>query len=114
MFPERGWRVYGRGIANLLVGDVTADFVQENQFNGVEVDTSYTENRIVPVVDLEVGIAWLGPGGRLRLSGGYLVSAWFNMLTTPTWIDSVHAVNFTDREEVLTFDGLTGRAEWRF
>ncbi|MEX0936604.1 MAG: Lpg1974 family pore-forming outer membrane protein [Pirellulales bacterium] len=114
MFPERGWRVYGRGVANLLVGDFTATFVQENQFNGIEVDTSYTDNRIVPLVDLELGIAWLGHGGRLRLSGGYLVSAWFNMLTTPTWIDSVHAVNVTDRNDVLTFDGLTARAEWRF
>jgi hypothetical protein len=77
-----------------------ASYTQVNQFNGVEADTSLNVDRIVPVLDLEAGLAWLGPGGHLRLSAGYLVGAWFNTLTTPDWVQAVQASNFNARRTI--------------
>ena len=52
--------------------------------------------------------------GRLRVSGGYMVSAWLNGVATDRWIDAVHANDFTEMSDVITFDGLTAKAELRF
>jgi hypothetical protein len=57
------------------------------------------------------------------LYGGYLISAWFNSVTTPGWIQSVHNESFaagaaylpaTTNLTSLTFDGLVARAEVAF
>ena len=114
LFPNMGLRVYGSGVANLLVGKFDATYTQTNQFNGVEANTSISEDRIVPVLDLELGVAWLGPNGHFRISAGYLVSAWFNTVTTPSWIEGVQNRSFSPGDDVLTFDGLTARAQLAF
>ena len=114
LFQNTGFRFYGSGIANLLVGTFDATYTQTNQFNGVEAAVSISETRIVPVVDLELGLAWLGPKGHFRLSAGYMVSAWFNAVTTPEWIASVQNRTFSPGSDVLTFDGLTARAQLAF
>jgi hypothetical protein len=114
LFQNSGLRFYGTGVANLLVGKFDASYTQTNQFNGLEAAASISETRIVPVVDLELGIAWLGPKGHFRLSAGYMVSAWFNAVTTPEWIASVQNRTFSPGSDVLTFDGLTARAQLAF
>ena len=96
------------------MGQFTSRYVQTNQFGGVEVNTSMSEDRIVPVLDFELGLAWLSPGQHLRISGGYLVSAWFNAVTTPGWIHAVQRTDFHSGSDTITFDGLTARAELRF
>jgi hypothetical protein len=106
--------VYGRGVLTLLVGEFRSSYQQENQFNGVEVNTSWNSSRIVPVVDLEAGLSWTSPQGLVRISAGYLVSAWFNSVTTADWVQSVQQTNFTDVSNQITFDGLVARAEVRF
>ncbi len=114
LLPDIGFRAYGSGILNVLVGQFDASYTQANQFNGVEASTAISEDRIVPVVDLELGLAWLSPGGHLRLSAGYMISAWFNSVTMPVWIDAVQDRSFSPSDEVLTFDGLTARAQLAF
>jgi hypothetical protein len=110
----RGFRAYGKTSASFLVGSFHSSYFQNNQFNGVEVNTAMRDPRIVPVLDLELGLAWTGPGERLRISGGYLISAWFNSVTTPAWINSVQDLSFQPGSNTLTFDGLVARAELRF
>ena len=78
------------------------------------MDTSWQAGRVVPVLDLELGAGWTSPGGCLRLSAGYLVSAWFNTVTTEDFIRAVQANDFVDLGDNLTFDGLRANAEWRF
>ncbi len=114
LFAGSGLRAYGKGSAAFLVGSFRNSYVQQNEFGGTEVNTSVRSDRIVPVLDLELGVAWLSRGQRVRISGGYLVSAWFNSITTPGWISSVQAMNYNPGAETVTFDGLTARAEVRF
>ena len=68
----------------------------------------------MPTVDLELGVGWVGPRRRLKFSGGYLVSTWFNVVKTDDFVNAVQASDYTDLSGVLTFDGLVARATWEF
>lgn len=109
-----GFYVYGSGVANLMVGEFDADYRQTNTVDGVEAFTSWNAGRIVPVVDLEMGLGWVGPRRRLKFSGGYLVSTWFNVVKTDDWISAVRQNQFNDLSGIMTFDGLVARVTWEF
>lgn len=109
-----GLYVYGQGISNLMVGEFKADYLQTNTFNGTEALTSWSGGRVVPGFDLELGFGWVAPRRRLRLSTGYMVSTWFNVVKTEDFIDAAQTHDFDGMSSILTFDGLVGRAEWEF
>jgi Legionella pneumophila major outer membrane protein precursor len=113
-WPHSGVFVYGTGVSNFLFGEFDATYFQTNSFNGVEAGTSWTAGRIVPVLDFEVGAGWLVLNRHLRLSGGYRVSTWLNVVKTDEWINAVQANDFTNMDGTMTFDGLVARAEWMF
>lgn len=113
-WPHSGAFVYGTGVSNFLFGEFDAYYSQINSFNGVEAATSWSAGRIVPVLDFEVGLGWLVVNRHLRLSAGYRISSWFNVVKTDDWIQAVQANEFTNMDGTMTFDGLVGRAEWLF
>jgi hypothetical protein len=107
-------RIYSRGAASFLAGKFHGNYFQGQSFDPTVVDTSWEAGRIVPVLDLELGVGWTSHGGCLRLGAGYLVSAWFNTVQTEDWIRAVQANSFDDLDDTMTFDGLRATAEWRF
>jgi Legionella pneumophila major outer membrane protein precursor len=113
-----GLMVFGRSSASLLAGHFGGNFIQQNVFAGVQGNTDYRNDRIVPILELELGVGWVSPGGCIRISGGYYVSAWLNAVTTPDFIQSVQNNNFTTNSnnlsDVLTFDGVMARLEFRY
>ena len=110
--------VYGKGIGNLLAGKFRGDFNQQNVFIGQQANTGFTSKRIVPILEMELGLGWMSPNGKVRVTGGYYVAGWFNTVTTPDFIQSVNTTNFTTNgnnfRDSLTFDGLAARLELRF
>lgn len=113
-FPASGIFVYGSGISSFLFGDFDTTYAQVNSLNGTEAFTSWSAGRIVPVFDFEAGAGWMGVNRHLRLSAGYRMSTWFNVVKTEDWIWAVQNHDFTNLDGTLTFDGLVGRAEWLF
>lgn len=111
---ETGLFVYGNGTTNLMVGEFEASYRQIHSVDGQEAFASWTAGRVVPTLDLELGVGWVGPRRRLKFSGGYLVSTWFNVVTNEEWINAVRANNFDDMNGVMTFDGLVARAQFDF
>lgn len=109
-----GFLVYGRGFANFLIGDFNADYVQNNVFAGTLARTSFEDDRIVPVLEGELGLGWSSKSGCVRLMAGYLVSGWFNALSAGTFIDGVQSGQLNELDETLTFDGLAVRGELNF
>lgn len=103
--------LYGRGAASFLVGSYESTYVQTNTFATVQAQTSWSDDRISPILEYELGLGWQSPGGLFRLSAGYYMAAWLNAVTTPGWIDAVQTDNFTDVKDTITFDGLTARVE---
>ena len=106
---------YGRGFTSLLFGEYDARYRQTSSFIGTEAFTTWSGSRVTPVVDLEVGVGWLGPREHLRLSIGYVVSAWLNTISTDAFVDAVRRDNFVGLgDDVLTFDGFAARADLQF
>ena len=68
----------------------------------------------MPILDFELGLAWVSPREHVRISAGYLVQAWFNSITSESWINSVQNGSYNPGSNTVTFDGLTARGEIRF
>ena len=110
--------IYGRGVANLLAGRFRGDFDQLNAFAGDQANTHFASTRIVPILELELGLGWTSPNGKVRVMGGYYLAGWLNTVTMPAFIQTVDNTNFTTNRDnlrdTLTFDGATARIEFRF
>jgi hypothetical protein len=109
-----GLFVYGRSAASFVCGNARAAYQQSNAFQGTIVDTGFHADRIVSMLDLELGAGWASPNDRLRISAGYMLSGWFNVVRTDQFISAVQQNNFVGLGDTLTFDGFTGRIELRF
>ncbi len=121
-YTKCGVFVYGRGMLSLLAGHFGAKWQQLDADAGVEGITEIGDDRIVPITELEVGVGWVSPKGRVRVSGGYYVAAWFNTITQPSLTNSIQGAgtnpNFTHNgdnfNDTLVFDGLVGSIEVRY
>ena len=114
VWRNHGFCVYGRGMSRFLCGQFRSSYVQKNEFNGVEATTSIKDARIVPLLDLELGVSWISPKAGLRLYGGYMLNSWFNSVSTPAWIGAVQNSTFLPGSRSITFDGLVARAQISF
>jgi hypothetical protein len=106
---------YGKGYASLVAGEFRASYFSNSNFDPAIVNTSWEAGRIVGIYDLEVGIGWRNCADSIRLSVGYTYSIWTNVVKNNEWINAVQQNNFVDPSDnfrgLLTFDGLTARAE---
>jgi len=109
-----GFYSYGKAMISMLAGEWKGAFRQQNQFPGGIVANNYEDFRITPQGELEVGLGWQNCSGNLRLSVGYLATGWFDSVTTRSYVDAVHAGNYTNVGETLTFSGLVTRVEFAF
>lgn len=110
---ETGLLVYGRIAASMMAGDWKARSRQVNQFGGGEAANRYSDFRLSPILESELGCGWQSAGGGLRLTTGFLASGWFNSISTRDYIQSFNQGNFVDMNDTVTFSGLTARIELR-
>ena len=111
---KHGIMVYARGVASFVAGEFRGSYFQGQTFDPTVVDTSWKAGRVVPMLDLEVGVGWTSPGGCLRFRAGYLFNAWYNVVKTDDLIRAVQTNNFLELGNTMSFDGLAARAEIRF
>jgi hypothetical protein len=113
-----GFYGYAQGIFDLLFGQFRANSIEQNVFTGLVGQTGITANRVVPILEMELGVGWQSPSGAFRLQGGYYVGAWFNTITMTSLSQGITATNFTTNSnnfrDNMTFDGLVLRAEIRY
>jgi hypothetical protein len=109
---------YAQGITDILFGQYKANAEQRNVFTGLIGQTGITANRVVPILELEVGAGWQSHNGAIRVSGGYYVGAWFNTVTMTSLANSISGTNFTTNSDNfrdnMTFDGFVLRFELRY
>lgn len=109
-----GFLTYGKAIGNVLFGELETSYIQQNSTAGIQATSGFDDRRVVPQLELELGMGWQNYCGNLRLNAGYYFGTWFNVATSPTWIDAVQANNTSDVDDSLIFHGLSFRAEYRF
>ncbi|MGF1580741.1 MAG: Lpg1974 family pore-forming outer membrane protein [Gemmataceae bacterium] len=109
---------YARGVLNVLAGHWGGSYRQEDVNAGTEAMVDYGDDRIVLNPELEIGVGWTGCQGRLRVSGGYYISAFYNSMTTPGLILATQSDNYStvgdNNRDTLVFDGLVARIEVRY
>jgi hypothetical protein len=118
LFRRSGLSVYSKGHINALAGQFSSNYIQVDQFNGLEVLVGWQDDRVITISELEAGVAWQNCRGNLRVAAGYYFAIWDNVVTTPEWIDAVQNVNFVDvsqdDDDTIAFDGLVVRGEYLF
>ncbi|MCH8828453.1 MAG: hypothetical protein IID45_02635 [Planctomycetes bacterium] len=111
---SNGIFLYGKGFLNVLMGEFDVEYSQANVFAGQQVFTGFNDDRVVTILEFELGVGWQSECGKYRVSAGYYFASWFNTLTTANTVNAIQMNNFADVEKAITFDGLTARAEIRF
>lgn len=111
----KGLSVYGKLSAAAISGSFESRYDMRNEVGDNRLaNAQWDENRVIGLIEYELGLsACVGRGG-CRVSVGYLVQHWTNMVTHSEFIDAVQADNYTNVNDTLTFDGLTARVEGRF
>ena len=100
-----GLMVYGRTDASFVAG----------KFNVSEGPATLVSDRVVPILELELGVGWVSPSGHFRISGGYLFNAWYNVMRTSDLVSAASPGSFINSSgQSITFDGLVIHAETRF
>ena len=110
------WFAYAQGDVAFLGGESRATYIGTNDADASLVDTQWEAGRMVTMTDLELGLGWQNCSGCLRLSGGYTISTWYNIVRTNEWISAVQKNNYSDEADnlfgMMSFDGITARAEF--
>jgi hypothetical protein len=107
--------VYGKGALSLLFGHFDTDYLQFNvTTESVQAASNWTDERVVPVLEYEVGLNFTSYSGRWRFSTGYYTAFWFNTIATPQYVQAVQNADFVGLGETIAFDGLVSRLEFRF
>jgi len=110
-----GLLVYGRTNASFMAGQFRGSYFDSGEgLDPTIVTTQWKAGRLVPTLDLELGAGWATPSGCLRVTAGYMVSAWYNVVNTSDFIGAVQNNDFGGLHDTLTFDGLVIRSELRY
>ena len=118
---EYGLGTYAKLVGSLVAGQSQASYLQVNQFNGIEATTQWEDSRLMNIWEIELGLSWTSGNGMLRLTAGYYVAIWGNVVTTPEYINAVQTFDLTrngnytdvgqDANDTITFDGIVARLE---
>jgi hypothetical protein len=111
---NHGFFLYAQATTNFLAGQFSSRYSQTDSNLGTVTFTSRKDDRIVNVTDVELGLGWHSPTHRWWFSGGYMFSAWSDVVNPAGVIRAVQSDYFYPIRERLTFDGLVARAEVRF
>ena len=87
-----GFSVYGHALVAALLGEFDSHYRMEATDPTVLLaEAIWEDDRIVPMLEYELGLAWTSSAGHFRFSAGYMFSHWFNAVTTPVFVDAVQA-----------------------
>ena len=112
--PTRGFLIYGKGFADILVGNFRSDYHQINNFQQTQVWTSWKDFRPVPILEFELGGGWTSANNRFQFRAGYYFASWFNTVSTSNYIQAVQTNNYVNVGNAITFDGLVLRGQYNY
>jgi hypothetical protein len=107
--------IYGKGFVNVLYGSFDSKYTQLSLSDEtVEAAVQWKDERVVPILEYELGGQWTSYDGCWRISLGYYNSFWFNTIETGPFVQAVQNSSFTRLGQGISFAGLTSRLEYRF
>jgi hypothetical protein len=108
-----GFGLYGRFRSSLLSGHFR-NFLTETNDNGAVtiVNVNETFRQMVPVLELGMGVAW--QSDHVRVSAGYEMINWFNMVDSLDFPGSTNIGKVGRRTSDLSLEGLALRVAFLF
>ncbi len=107
--------LYGKSFINVLFGDFTSRYTQFNVTQSTTEATSHwTDARVLPILETEVGLRWISCNDHWKLGAGYYTAYWFNTVDTAEFIQAVQNQSFTGASHAIVFTGLVAHAEFDF
>lgn len=132
---RHGLSIYGKSFVDILFGQFDASYQQVDvTTTAIQAASTYRSDRVLPILETELGLAWTSCGGHIRISGGYYNSFWFNAITTGQYIQAVQSTSgptnlpptqavpasipgvsgYNNLGQTIAFDGLVARLEVRY
>ena len=106
---------YGKGFLSLMFGEFKSDYRQLNTTTTiVQAASNWQDNRVVPILEYEVGFHWTSFSGRWQATAGYYSAFWFNTISTGDFVRAVQTSDFLNLGQTIAFNGLVTRLEFRF
>ena len=106
---------YGQGFINVLFGEFDSRYQQFNATTTtVEAASNWSDDRVLPILDYEIGLRWTSCNGHWQIGTGYYTAFWFNSVATPDFVHAVQTNDFNHVDRTITFTGFTTRIEYRF
>jgi hypothetical protein len=116
--PSSGFLGYAKGAMSFVAGTVRTHYSEFSAADPFVVDLFAKTNRVISMLDFEVGAGWANVDGTIRVTGGWMVSGWYNTPKPSRFIRAVQtgdpSILDSPTENLLAFDGLVFRVEWRF
>ncbi|MGD9723138.1 MAG: Lpg1974 family pore-forming outer membrane protein [Pirellulales bacterium] len=110
-----GFGVYGKTFLSLVFGTFRTNYEQfDITTDSVQAASNWNDQRVVPILEYEVGLNYTSRGGHWRSSIGYYTAFWFNTIATPEYVQAVQFADFVDLGETIAFDGIVSRVEFRY
>lgn len=111
---RHGFGLYGDLFFSSLFGEFTSDYTQTNiTAAAIEAQSSFTDNRVLPILQGQLGVDWVSANGGCMFRVGHMSSYWFNAVTTGEFIEGVQGTNFLDVNDSIAFQGLAAMVEFR-
>jgi hypothetical protein len=100
-----GLSLFGRAKGGLIVGDVR-NSLRETDNGGATTNANIQDHyyTTIPVLELGTGVAW--EYRNLRISAGYEITNWFNMIDSPTFTNDFAEGKIGRRHGDLSLEGL--------
>jgi hypothetical protein len=107
-----GFGLYSKAYGSLLAGDFRTSLRETNNAgSSVITDVSDRFEKVVPVVEFGIGIAWQNEWVRARL--GYEISDWIGLVDSPDFVHD-YTNKLSHRTGDVSLDGLTFEVELTF
>ena len=100
-----GLSMFGRAKGGIVVGDV-CNYVRETDNGGLTTNANIQEHyyATIPVLEMGTGVSW--EYRNFRLSAGYEVVNWFNLIDTPAFTNDFAEGKIGRRQSNLSLEGL--------
>lgn len=106
-----GFSFFTRASGSLLVGDFRTRLLETNSAgNTLVADISEKYEKVVPVAELGVGLAW--QRGNFRVTAGYEITNWFGMVESRDFVDDWHESRMSTRTSNLSLEGFFFQLAW--
>jgi hypothetical protein len=100
----RGFSLFGRGRGGMLFGATSSHLRESNADITINADITDRNSVAIPFLEMGLGLAWKRGNWNARV--GYEATNWFQLVSTPDFVDDITKGHLTRRQSNFSLDGF--------